>query len=246
MVREIQIRSALTELKLINVFKKREILNNQTEVIKMKKITSILLSIIMIYSVCFPITAFAAALPTVGISSLSVKKNTVTVKWKKKSKIMGYQIQYSTDSKFKKNKKSIKIKKAKTTSKKISNLKESKKYYFRIRTYKSSNKKTRYSKWSKVKSIKTPKDTKSNKDNIQKETHCTNNNNHSIKCGNMGKWFTSKSDIDDYWEEVVQKYSKQYENGEITWETYCKKSPYGYECWSCSYCGKWTGNFKYR
>ena len=140
MVREIQIRSALTELKLINVFKKREILNNQTEVIKMKKITSILLSIIMIYSVCFPITAFAAALPTVGISSLSVKENTVTVKWKKKSKIMGYQIQYSTDSKFKKNKKSIKIKKAKTASKKISNLKESKKYYFRIRTYKSSNK----------------------------------------------------------------------------------------------------------
>ena len=141
MVREIQIRLALTELKLINVFKKREILNNQTEVIKMKKITSILLSIIMIYSVCFPITAFAAALPTVGISSLSVKKNTVTVKWKKKSKIMGYQIQYSTDSKFKKNKKSIKIKKAKITSKKISNLKKSKKYYFRIRTYKSSNKK---------------------------------------------------------------------------------------------------------
>lgn len=235
MVREIQIRLALTELKLINVFKKREILNNQTEVIKMKKITSILLSIIMIYSVCFPITAFAAALPTVGISSLSVKENTVTVKWKKKSKIMGYQIQYSTDSKFKKNKKSIKIKKAKTTSKKISNLKESKKYYFRIRTYKSSNKKTRYSKWSKVKSIKT-----------QKEVHCTNNSNHSIKCGNMGKWFTSKSDIDDYWEEVVQTYSKQYENGEITWETYCKKSPYGYECWSCGYCGKWTGNFNYR
>lgn len=66
-----------------------------------------------------------------------------------------------------------------------------------------------------------------------------------MSCGNMGKWFTSKSDIDDYWEEVVQTYSKQYENGEITWETYCKKSPYGYECWSCSYCGKWTGNFKY-
>lgn len=246
MVREIQIRSALTELKLINVFKKREILNNQTEVIKMKKITSILLSIIMIYSVCFPITAFAAALPTVGISSLSVKKNTVTVKWKKKSKIMGYQIQYSTDSKFKKNKKSIKIKKAKITSKKISNLKESKKYYFRIRTYKSSNKKTRYSKWSKVKSIKTPKDTKSNKDNIQKETHCTNNNNHSISCGNIGKWFNSKEDIEGYRNNISNKYCQQYENGEITWDEYMKKSPYGYECWSCGYCGKWTGSFKYR
>ena len=227
MVREIQIRSALTELKLINVFKKREILNNQTEVIKMKKITSILLSIIMIYSVCFPITAFAAALPTVGISSLSVKENTVTVKWKKKSKIMGYQIQYSTDSKFKMNKKSIKIKKAKTTSKKISNLKESKKYYFRIRTYKSSNKKTRYSKWSKVKSIKTPKESKCTKDNIQKETHCTDNNNHSIKCGNMGKWFNTKDEIEEYRNNISNKYCQQYENGEITWEEYMKKSPYG-------------------
>lgn len=235
MVREIQIRLALTELKLINVFKKRKILNNQTEVIKMKKITSILLSIIMIYSVCFPITAFAAALPTVGISSLSVKENTVTVKWKKKSKIMGYQIQYSTDSKFKKNKKSIKIKKAKTTSKKISNLKESKKYYFRIRTYKSSNKKTRYSKWSKVKSVKT-----------QKEAHCTNNNNHSMSCGNIGKWFNNKEEIGEYRNNISNKYCQQYENGEITWEEYMKKSPYGYECWSCGYCGKWTGNFKYR
>lgn len=201
----------------------------------MKKITSILLSIIMIYSVCFPITAFAAALPTVGISSLSVKENTVTVKWKKKSKITGYQIQYSIDSKFKKNKKSIKIKKAKTTSKKISNLKESKKYYFRIRTYKSTNKKTRYSKWSKVKSIKT-----------QKENHCTNNNNHSIKCGNMEKWFSSRDEIDKYWVEIDNYYFKQYKTGKITYEEYCKKSPYGYESWSCSYCGKWTGNFKYR
>ena len=202
----------------------------------MKKIIAIILSIFILLGICYPCNILAATLPTVSISSLSVKENNrVTVKWKKKSKITGYQIQYSTDSKFKKNKKSIKLKKAKTTSKKVSNLKESKKYYFRIRTYKSSNKKTRYSKWSKVKSIKT-----------QKETHCTNNSNHSIKCGNMGKWFTSKSDIDDYWEEVVQTYSKQYENGKITWETYCKKSPYGYECWSCSYCGKWTGNFKYR
>lgn len=213
----------------------------------MKKITSILLSIIMIYSVCFPITAFAAALPTVGISSLSVKENTVTVKWKKKSKIMGYQIQYSTDSKFKKNKKSIKIKKAKTTSKKISNLKESKKYYFRIRTYKSSNKKTRYSKWSKVKSTKTPKTIKCKEDNIKKEieNHCTNNNNHSIKCGNMGRWFNSKDEVDAYWDKVDISYFEQYQNGIITFEEYHKKSPYGYECWSCSYCGKWTGNFKY-
>lgn len=195
----------------------------------MKKITSILLSIIMIYSVCFPITAFAAALPTVGISSLSVKKNTVTVKWKKKSKIKGYQIQYSTDSKFKKNNKKIKIKNSKTVSKKITGLNPTQKYYVRIRTYKGK----KYSSWSKKKCI------------IVENSHCTNNNNHSIKCGNMGKWFNSRDEVDDYWVQIDNNYAKQYLNGTITFEEYNKKSPYGYECWSCSYCGKWTGNFKY-
>ena len=211
----------------------------------MKRILSLLLSVVMLVSAMSLVdfSAFAASkLPATSITSLSAKDNGFKIKWKKKTGITGYQIQYSTNSKFKKGNKSIKIKSAKTVSKKITKLKVAKKYYVRIRTYKGK----KYSKWSKVKSIKTPKESKCAKDNIQKETHCTNNNNHSIKCGNMGKWFTSKSDIDDYWEEVVQKYSKQYENGEITWETYCKKSPYGYECWSCSYCNKWTGNFKYR
>jgi hypothetical protein len=201
----------------------------------MKKIIAIILSIFILLGICYPCNILAATLPTVGISSLSVKENNrVTVKWKKKSKITGYQIQYSTDSKFKKNKKSIKLKKAKTTSKKVSNLKESKKYYFRIRTYKSSNKKTRYSKWSKVKSIKT-----------QKETHCTNNNNHSIKCGNIGMWFGSRREVDTYFSSVCNKWGTKYKNEEITWEEYTKNCPQGYECWSCSYCGKWTGNFVY-
>lgn len=204
----------------------------------MKRILSLLLSVVMLISIVSLVdfSAFAASkLPATSITSLSAKDNGFKIKWKKKSGITGYQIQYSTNSKFKKGNKTIKIKKAKTVSKKITGLKPSKKYYVRIRTYKIVNKKTYYSSWSKKKNVTTK--------NCE---HCTNNNNHSMSCGNMGKWFTSKSDIDDYWEEVVQTYSKQYENGEITWETYCKKSPYGYECWSCSYCGKWTGNFKYR
>ena len=200
----------------------------------MKKIFSLLLSFVMLISIVSLVdfSAFAASkLPATSITSLSAKDNGFTVKWKKKTKITGYQIQYSTSSKFSmKNTKTVKIKNSKTVSKKITGLNPTQKYYVRIRTYKGK----KYSSWSKKKCI------------IVENSHCTNNNNHSIKCGNMGKWFTSKSDIDDYWEEVVQKYSKQYENGEITWETYCKKSPYGYECWSCSYCNKWTGNFKYR
>ena len=201
----------------------------------MKKIFSLLLSFVMLISIVSLVdfSAFAASkLPATSITSLSAKDNGFTVKWKKKTKITGYQIQYSTNSKFKKGNKSIKIKSAKTVSKKITKLKVAKKYYVRIRTYKGK----KYSKWSKKKNIII----KPNKEN-----HCTNNNNHSIKCGNMEKWFSSRDEIDKYWVEIDNYYFKQYQTGKITYEEYCKKSPYGYESWSCSYCGKWTGNFKY-
>ena len=210
----------------------------------MKKIFSLLLSFVMLISIASLVdfSAFAASkLPATSITSLSAKDNGFTVKWKKKTNITGYQIQYSANSKFKKGNKTIKIKKVKTLSKKITGLKPSKKYYVRIRTYKGK----KYSKWSKVKSIKTPKESKCTKDNIQKEIHCTNNNNHSIKCGNMGRWFNSRDEVDNYWVQVDNNYAKQYLDGTITFKEYGEKSPCGYECWSCSYCGKWTGNFKY-
>lgn len=201
----------------------------------MKRILSLLLSVVMLVSAMSLVdfSAFAASkLPATSITSLSAKDNGFKIKWKKKSGITGYQIQYSTNSKFKKGNKSIKIKNAKTISKKITKLKVAKKYYVRIRTYKGK----KYSKWSKKKNIII----KPNKEN-----HCTNNNNHSIKCGNMEKWFSSRDEIDKYWVEIDNYYFKQYQTGKITYEEYCKKSPYGYESWSCSYCGKWTGNFKY-
>ena len=201
----------------------------------MKRILSLLLSVVMLVSAMSLVdfSAFAASkLPATSITSLSAKDNGFKIKWKKKSSITGYQIQYSTNSKFKKGNKSIKIKNAKTISKKITKLKVAKKYYVRIRTYKGK----KYSKWSKKKNIII----KPNKEN-----HCTNNNNHSIKCGNMEKWFSSRDEIDKYWVEIDNYYFKQYQTGKITYEEYCKKSPYGYESWSCSYCGKWTGNFKY-
>ena len=198
--------------------------------------------IILVAAITSSTVTFAASMPTTTITSIKAQNKAFTVKWKKKSSITGYQIQYSTNSKFKKNNKKIKIKNAKTVSKKITKLKASKKYYVRIRTYQGK----KYSKWSKVKSIKIPKELKCNKDNIQKEEHCTNNNNHSVSCGNIGKWFNTKDEIEEYRNNISNKYCQQYENGEITWEEYMKKSPYGYECWSCGYCGKWTGNLFYR
>ena len=211
----------------------------------MKRILSLLLSAVMLVSAMSLVdfSAFAGSkLPATSITSLSAKDNGFKIKWKKKSGITGYQIQYSTNSKFKKGNKSIKIKNAKTISKKITKLKAAKKYYVRIRTYKGK----KYSKWSKVKSIKTTKESKCTKNNIQKETHCTNNNNHSIKCGNIGRWFNSRSDIETYWKNQCNALAEKWDKGEISDSEYYSKSPYGYECWSCSYCGKWTGNFKYR
>lgn len=202
---------------------------------KLKYILSAIVLIILLVSLmifCNTTVMAATKIPSTSISSIKVKNEAITIKWKKKSGITGYQIQYSTNSNFKNNNKIIKIKKAKIVSKNITGLKASKKYYIRIRTYKGK----KYSNWSKKKNIII----KPNKEN-----HCTNNNNHSIKCGNMEKWFSSRDEIDKYWVEIDNYYFKQYQTGKITYEEYCKKSPYGYESWSCSYCGKWTGNFKY-
>lgn len=78
----------------------------------------------------------------------------MTVKWNKGTSyfIDGYQIQYSTSSKFKKGNKLLKIKGCSTVSKKISKLKSKKRYYVRIRTYRV-NGTTQYSSWSKSKSV---------------------------------------------------------------------------------------------
>ena len=181
-----------------------------------RSIFIVITTIILLISIPFHTIAFAASMPTTTITSVKAQSKAFTVKWKKKSGITGYQIQYSTNSKFKKGNKSIKIKNAKTISKKITKLKAAKKYYVRIRTYKGK----KYSKWSKVKSIKTPKESKCTKDNIQKEKHCTNNNNHSISCGNMKKWFNSRDEVDNYWVQVDNDYYKQYQNGIITFKEY--------------------------
>lgn len=72
--------------------------------------------------------------------------------WKKNKKGTGYQLQYSTDKKFKKGVKTINIKKNKITSKTIKGMKKGK-YFFRIRVVGKSGKKTIQSKWSAVKSL---------------------------------------------------------------------------------------------
>lgn len=86
--------------------------------------------------------------------------------------------------------------------------------------------------------------TTSKQQTTQKASQCSNNNNHSMKCGNMGRWFDSKSDAKAYVDSVMKSWADKWESGKISDDEYFANCPQGYECWSCGYCGKWTGNFK--
>ena len=90
-----------------------------------------------------------------SISKITPKKKGFTVKWKTQTaQATGYEIAYSIDGKFtKKNTKIVPISKNKTTSKSVGKLKAKKKYYVRIRTYKSVKGKKYFSEWSKVKTV---------------------------------------------------------------------------------------------
>lgn len=90
---------------------------------------------------------------TVSVSSINCKKLKLTVKIKKLPKQTdGFQVQYSTDKHFSKNTKKTEVKKKKSCS--VSKLKKGKKYYVRVRSYKSVKGVKYYSSWSKSKSFK--------------------------------------------------------------------------------------------
>ena len=91
-----------------------------------------------------------------SLSKLAPKKKAFTVTWKKQAtQTTGYQIQYSTSSKFASGNKLVTVAKTGTTSKTISKLKAKKRYYVRVRTYKTVSGTKYYSGWSAKKSVKT-------------------------------------------------------------------------------------------
>ena len=83
-------------------------------------------------------------------------KKAVTVKWSKVSKeATGYEVMVATNKTFTKGKKTVTVKKAATTSTKVSKLSAKKTYYVKVRTYKTVGKVKYYSAWSDVKTVKT-------------------------------------------------------------------------------------------
>ena len=82
----------------------------------------------------------------------SSARGKMTVSWSTAKSVSGYEIQYSRSKKMK-NAQSLTIK-GKTTQVTLKNLAKKKKYYVRIRTYKTINGKKYYSTWSTVKTVK--------------------------------------------------------------------------------------------
>ena len=94
------------------------------------------------------------------LTGASAARRAVTVRWAKqagrmpKARINGYQIQYSLRKDFKSGNRVVNVGGYSKTSRKISGLKSKKTYYFRVRTYMKSGKKTYYSGWSGVRAAK--------------------------------------------------------------------------------------------
>lgn len=94
--------------------------------------------------------------PSIKSATKKSKSTKMTVKWSRNKSASGYQIQYA-DNRFFYKSKTVTIKKNSTVSKKISKLSKSKKYYVRVRAYKTVSGKKIYSDWSLSSNVKTTK-----------------------------------------------------------------------------------------
>lgn len=95
--------------------------------------------------------------PTTSLKKVQSKKSrTMVVTWTKDKNAGGYQVQYSTDKKFKKNVKTKKVRKS-AAGLIVKKLTGKKTYYVRIRAFKKVGKTTVCSNWSKVKKVKVKK-----------------------------------------------------------------------------------------
>ena len=92
---------------------------------------------------------------TTRVKKVKSAKKSLIVTWLKVKEVKGYEIQVATDKKFKRNRKTVVVKKAKIVKQKIRKLKGKKKYFVRIRAYKFNGRIKVYSGWSNVKTGKT-------------------------------------------------------------------------------------------
>lgn len=88
------------------------------------------------------------------IKKVKIKKKTLLVQWKILGGVKGYQVQIAANKKFTKGKRTFLIRGAKKGKKLVRKLKVGKRYFVRVRAYKTDKGKKRYGGWSKAKSAK--------------------------------------------------------------------------------------------
>ena len=79
---------------------------------------------------------------------------------------------------------------------------------------------------------------------IAEKKECKNNN-HGMSVGDSGKWFNTKEEAIATYKQESKMWGDKWKNNEISDDEYYRNCPYGYEIWSCMYCGKWTINYYY-
>ena len=89
-----------------------------------------------------------------SVKKVAANKKAFTITWTKNTLASGYEVQYATNNKFAGVKK-ITVSNKNTTSKTVSKLSSKKKYYVRVRTYKTVKGVKYYGAWSSAKSVVT-------------------------------------------------------------------------------------------
>ena len=106
-----------------------------------------------VYSTSYTTITTSTAPAKVALSKVSAGSKSATPTWKKVSGASGYEVMYSTSSKFSSSKTAT-VNKGSSTKTTIKKLTKGKKYYFKVRAYKTFDGKKVYGVWSAVKSVK--------------------------------------------------------------------------------------------
>ncbi len=147
----------------------------------------------------------------------------VTVTFKKAKKAGSCQIQISTDKKFKKNVKSQKVS-AKKTTVTFKKLKQGKKYYVRVRVYRTVKKKKYHSAWSSVKSVKVKKKmTKKNDSQNNTDVADTTENTNTGGKQDTGSGTKDAQNEKGEWDGTAELEKMEYEVGEEIKVRYSKQ-----------------------
>ena len=88
------------------------------------------------------------------IKKVKPSKKALTVKWKKVKNATGYRVQIARDKKFKKARKTKKVRKYPSKGLTFRKLKSKKKYFVRVQAFRIVKGKTIYGKWSAVKAVR--------------------------------------------------------------------------------------------